>query len=82
MQTAYLGTPIVDTLPNREAITEEKQYVYLWTLSIHALTPPHDSTDNIGVLFSSSGQLLTQGLQSHVVSMGEEEEEEQYCPLW
>ena len=25
---------------------------------------------------------LTQGLQSHVVSMEEEEEEEQYCPLW
>ena len=61
--------------PVREAITKEKQLICGYCL--YGGDPPHDSMDTRGVLF-----FLTQGLQSHVVSMEEEEEEEQYCPLW
>ena len=60
-----------------EAITEEKQLICRHCPYGGGI-PPYDSTDTRGVLY-----FLTQGLQSHVVSMEEEEEEEeeQYCPV-
>ena len=57
----------------REAIMEEKQLI-CGNCLYGGGGPPYDSSNTRGVLF-----FLTQGLQSHVVSM---EEEEQYCPLW
>ena len=58
-----------------------KNKTFWWTKSALAQNPPSLINVEYVFLLYPPGQLLTQGLQSHVVSLGEEEEE-QYCPLW